>query len=48
MSAGFFRTLHAKLLAGRYFTDAEDASKPNVVVINHTLARKYFPQEDPV
>jgi len=48
VSAGFFRTLHAKLLAGRYFTDAEDASKPNVVVINHTLARKYFPQEDPV
>jgi predicted permease len=48
VSAGFFRTLQAKLLAGRAFTDAEDASKPNVVVINHTFARKYFPQEDPV
>jgi predicted permease len=48
VSAGFFRTLHARLLAGRTFTDAEDASKPNVVVVNHTFARKYFPQEDPV
>jgi macrolide transport system ATP-binding/permease protein len=48
VSAGFFRTLHAKLLAGRTFTDAEDASKPNVVVINHTFARTYFSQEDPV
>lgn len=48
VSAGFFRTLHAKLLAGRTFTDADDASKPNVVVINHTFARRYFPHEDPV
>jgi macrolide transport system ATP-binding/permease protein len=48
VSAGFFRTLHAKLLAGRTFTDAEDASKPKVVVIDHTFARTYFSQEDPV
>jgi macrolide transport system ATP-binding/permease protein len=48
VSAGFFRTLHAKLLAGRTFTDAEDELKPKVVVINHTFAREYFPQEDPV
>ena len=48
VSAGFFSTLHTKLLAGRYFTDAEDASKPRVVVINHAFARKYFPGEDPV
>jgi len=48
VSSGFFRTIHTKLLAGRYFTDAEDASKPRVVVINHAFARKYFPGEDPV
>ena len=48
VSEGFFSTLRTKLLSGRYFTDAEDASKPKVAVINHTFARKYFPGEDPV
>jgi predicted permease len=48
VSAGFFNTLHAKLLAGRYFTDGDDASKPKVVVINRAFARKYFPGEDPL
>ncbi|HEX5235051.1 MAG TPA: ABC transporter permease [Silvibacterium sp.] len=48
VSEGFFSTLRTKLLSGRYFSDAEDASKPKVVVINHTFARKYFPGEDPV
>jgi predicted permease len=48
VSAGFFTTLHAQLLAGRYFTDADDASKPKVVVTNHAFAQKYFPGEDPI
>jgi macrolide transport system ATP-binding/permease protein len=48
VSADYFATLQAKLLRGRYFTDAEDTSKPLVVVINQALARKYFPSEDPI
>jgi predicted permease len=48
VSGGFFRTLHARMLAGRYFTDAEDATKPRVVIINHAFARTYFAGEDPV
>jgi predicted permease len=48
VSSAFFSTLQAKLLRGRYFTDAEDPSKPLVVIINQTLAKKYFPGEDPV
>ena len=48
VSSAFFTTLQAKLLRGRYFTDADDASKPQAVVINETLAKKYFPGEDPV
>lgn len=35
-------------MRGRYFTDAEDGSKPKVVLINQALARKYFPGEDPI
>jgi macrolide transport system ATP-binding/permease protein len=48
VTSAFFPTLRAKLLRGRYFSDAEDASKPLVVVINETLANKYFPGEDPI
>jgi predicted permease len=40
--------LKATLVRGRFFTDAEDASKPEVVVINQALAQKYFPGEDPI
>jgi macrolide transport system ATP-binding/permease protein len=48
ISPALFTTLRAKLISGRYFTDADDASKPKVVIINQTLARKYFPGEDPI
>jgi predicted permease len=48
VSSAYFTTLKAKLLRGRYFSDAEDASKPHVVIINKTLARQYFPGEDPI
>ena len=44
----FFPTIRARLLQGRYFTEFDDASKPRVVIINQTLARKYFPGEDPI
>ena len=48
VSAGFFNTIHARLLEGRYFTEFDDASKPRVVIINNALAKKYFPGEDPI
>ena len=48
VSAGFFNTIHAKLLRGRYFNDAEDLSKPTVIIINEAFAKKYFPGEDPI
>ena len=48
VSADFFSTIQARLLRGRFFTEADDASHPKVVVINEALAQKYFPGEDPV
>ena len=48
VTADFFATLGAKLLRGRYFTETDDLSKPHVAIINQTLAKKYFPGEDPV
>ena len=48
VSSDYFQTLQARLLRGRTFTDAEDLTKPQVVVINQNLAKKYFPGEDPI
>jgi macrolide transport system ATP-binding/permease protein len=48
VSSAFFTTLQAKLLRGRFFTEADDASKPRVVMINETLAKRYFSGEDPI
>ena len=48
VSAGYFRTLQARLWKGRYFGPREDASKPLVAIVNRTLAKRYFPGEDPI
>ncbi len=48
VSSGFFKTLQAQLLRGRYFEESEDAAKPRVAVVNQALMRKYFPDEDPI
>ena len=48
VSADYLTTLKARLVRGRMFRDDEDQSKPNVMLINQALARKYFPGEDPI
>jgi predicted permease len=48
ISHTFFSTIRAKLFEGRFFTEFDDSSKPRVVIINQTLAKKYFPGEDPI
>jgi macrolide transport system ATP-binding/permease protein len=48
VSTDYFRTLKATLVKGRYFTEADDHSKPTELIINKTLADRYFPGEDPV
>jgi predicted permease len=48
VSADYFRTIQARLVAGRFFADHEDQSAPRVVVINEALARKYFQGQDPI
>jgi predicted permease len=48
VSPGYLTALKATLLHGHFFTDADDASRPGVAIINQALARKYFPNENPV
>ena len=44
----YFKTMEIPLLAGRGFTEQDNERAPRVAVINETLARKFFPDEDPI
>jgi putative ABC transport system permease protein len=45
---GYFETMHTPLIAGRGFTDAENASDRAVVVVDQLLAAKAFPNESAI
>ncbi len=45
---GYFRTLGIALQRGRDFTDRDDASAPGAVIVNETLARRFWSGEDPL
>ena len=44
----YFRTMGIALKEGRDFTSADGPDSEGVVVINETLAHRYWPNEDPV
>jgi putative ABC transport system permease protein len=44
----FLRTMHIPLIEGREFSDRDTVHAPGVIVINQSLARRYWPNEDPV
>jgi putative ABC transport system permease protein len=48
VSAGYFETIGIPLRRGRWFTPADTAESPWVVVINDSMAREYWGTEDPV
>lgn len=48
ISVNYLSTLKAPLVKGRFFTEDDDASRTGVAVINQALARKYFPNQDPI
>src|SRR5499426_1827714 len=47
-SADYFQTIRLPLLKGRLFTEADDAQTQQVAVINQTMARHRWRDEDPV
>jgi putative ABC transport system permease protein len=48
VSGGYARTLNTPLLRGRMLEDSDVATSQYVVVINDTLAKKYFAGRDPL
>jgi len=48
ISPGYFETLGIPLLAGRAFTEADDATRAGAAIVSETLARKYWNSTDVV
>jgi putative ABC transport system permease protein len=48
VTPGYFRAMGIRLIRGRIFTPQDDAKAPHVAIINETMARQFFPNEDPI
>jgi putative ABC transport system permease protein len=48
VSPDYFRAVDAPILAGRGFSEADNASSPPVIIVNQRFVSKYWPGQDPV
>lgn len=48
VSPDYFAVLETPILRGRGFTEGDTENSPRVIIINQTMARRYWPGEDPV
>ena len=48
VTPGFFQTMGVKILRGRGFTDADRAGAPAVIVLEDSLAKKLWPDQDAI
>jgi len=48
VTAQYFRALKIPLRQGRFFTEQDQRGGVGVAIINETLARRYFPNADPI
>ncbi|HKD81862.1 MAG TPA: ABC transporter permease [Candidatus Angelobacter sp.] len=47
-SSDCFKVLGVPLISGRFFTPHDNADAPRVAIISQSLAKHYFPHEDPI
>jgi putative ABC transport system permease protein len=48
VSPDYFKAMGIPLLRGRFFTEHDAKGASRVAIINNTLAKKFFPDEDPI
>jgi putative ABC transport system permease protein len=48
ISPDYFRAMGTPLLRGRAFAESDVLEAPPVIIINETMAKRYFPNEDPI
>ena len=46
VSPGYFEAMHARLLAGRFFTEQDTERSQKVLIIDEELARRFWPDGD--
>jgi putative ABC transport system permease protein len=44
----YLQAIGAPLLRGRYFTDQDNSASTHVLIISDSLARRYWPNQDPI
>jgi len=48
ISPGYIHAMHIPILRGRDLSDADVAGRPGAVLISDSLARRFWPNEDPI
>ncbi len=48
VTPGYFKTMGMQLIKGRDFTARDELRSTQAAIINETLARRYFPNQDPL
>jgi putative ABC transport system permease protein len=48
VTSGYMQTMDIPLIRGRYFSESDNADGQGVAIIDEMLAKKYWPNEDPI
>jgi putative ABC transport system permease protein len=48
VTCAYFRTMGIPLVAGRVFADSDTGQAPPAIIVNQTLARRFWPQGNPL
>jgi predicted permease len=48
ISPGYLHAMHVPIIRGRDFSDADAAGRPGAALISEALARRFWPNEDPI
>src|SRR5215475_3413326 len=44
----YFETMNTPIVQGRAFTERDNENAPRVVIVNETMARRYWPNQNPI
>src|SRR5436190_5519937 len=48
VSPGYFEAIGARLVRGRFFDARDNAPAPKAIIVDETLARRFWPGQDPI